>query len=232
MAHAARKYLKNWAEPEAAFAHAVDETYARALVVPAFCESAALLSGYVRAAETSTGTTLCILVVNAPEDATEAEHRETGLCLDGVIASLAGERELSPSPRRAVLGTARAGKLDVLVIDRASVGARIPRKEGVGLARKVGFDVALALHAAGKLRSRFVYGTDADATLPDGHASKPRSIFLDAAAVLFPFWHAAGSIPPSHSPRRTTSCRFATTLPGSPSRGRRTRSIPSGARWR
>jgi hypothetical protein len=194
MAHAARKYLKNWAEPEAALARALPVEYDRALVVPAFRESASLLTGYARAAETSRGTTLCILVVNAPDDATEAEYRQTASCLDGVLASLSTRSALSASPGPAALGTASAGKLDVLVVDRASPGVRISRKGGVGLARKIGFDIALALHSAGKLRSRFLYGTDADATLPERHFDEAEK-HADAAAVLFPFWHRASSDP-------------------------------------
>jgi len=37
----------------------------------------------------------------------------------------------------------KSSELTVLVVDRASDGAELPRKSGVGLARKIGTDIAL-----------------------------------------------------------------------------------------
>lgn len=187
--HALRKYLKDYAEPEVELTRGVAETYERALVVPACREEASLLDEYVLAVRTSRGRTLCILVVNGPDDGSEEENAENARFLDAVVAKLDRICDIG-GVRRAFLGT--MDSLDVLVVDRASRGARVPRKEGVGLARKIGCDIAVALHAAGRLRSGLIFGTDADATLPQGFFDQPEiEERPEVAGALFPFWHVA-----------------------------------------
>jgi len=194
MAGAVKKYLEQWAEPEVALADAIEGRYERALVVPAFREDPALLGKYLVAADTSHGRTLCILVVNAPAapgdepgatPSSDADER----FLHGVLAALRRIRQVSTSPS-AWFGSLQSGSLSVLVIDRATGGARLPAKEGVGLARKIGCDVALALHDAGKITSRFIFGTDADTTLPEAWFDQPAlDDYLGVAAVVMQIWH-------------------------------------------
>lgn len=191
--HAVRKYLESWAEPETRLAASIEGPYERALVVPACAESISLLDGYTTAAQTSRGRTLLILVVNAPDEAGEETHAENRTLLEGLREKLKRTRAID-GPPAAFTGTVQLGNLDVLVVDRASPGSRVPRKEGVGLARKLGTDLALQLHVAGKVRSPYLFTTDADATLPETYFDVPE---LDArtgvAAVLFPFWHESSS---------------------------------------
>jgi hypothetical protein len=192
--HAVPKYLRAWAEPEAALAAALDGGYERCLAVPACREQASLLEGYLRAASTSAGRTLCILVVNGRDDAEPGHHAANAASLAELRAALAGVRGVTiPGEHRAFIGAASESSLDVLVVDRASEGARFPRKAGVGLARKIGADLALALHAAGKVRSSLIYYTDADVTLPERHFQRPDvAACMDAGmlgAAVFPFWH-------------------------------------------
>jgi hypothetical protein len=189
--HALKKYLSQWAEPETAIASSVEGTYERCLVVPACREEASALDGYVDAAASSSGRTLAIVVVNGMEGSSD-EVRRNASFLHDVGERLGGARRIEGRPR-AALG-AFAPSLDVLLVDRASEGARLPPKTGVGLARKIGADVALALHAAGRVRSPFVYSTDADATLPEGHFARPelQGTTTHVAAAVFPFWHEPG----------------------------------------
>ncbi|HVU05201.1 MAG TPA: hypothetical protein VHE30_25810 [Polyangiaceae bacterium] len=185
------KYLEGHAEPEVRLAPFVAGTYRRALVVPACREEPSLLDGYVTAAQTSGGQTLAVLVVNGADDAPPDVAAANVAFLDALRGRLKRVRDL-PGPPTAFLGTLPRASLDVLVIDRASPGAEVPRKEGVGLARKIGLDLALALHESGRVESRVLYGTDADATLPDAFFDRPD---LDdrpgVAAAVFPFWHDA-----------------------------------------
>ena len=53
----------------------------------------------------------------------------------------------------------------LLLIDRAEAGSFLPEGQGVGLARKIGNDVALRLRAAGRLASPWLHNTDADTLL-------------------------------------------------------------------
>jgi hypothetical protein len=190
--HALRKYLADHAEPEIALARAVTGTYERTLVVPACREDPDFVRGYVTAAETSRGRTLCVVVVNGSDEAGPGVHAENRALLEGLRDALHDVRALPCGPPT-WLGALVPDKLDVLVVDRASPGFLVPRKEGVGLARKIGTDVALALYDAGRVRSRFSFSTDADATLPPTHFELPPDVEerLDVAAVVFPFWHDA-----------------------------------------
>jgi hypothetical protein len=190
VANAVAKYLARWAEPEVAIAAQIDGSYARSLVVPACREHASLLDGYAAATRTSAGRTLCILVVNGAESAPEGTHRENALLLDAVAERLASVRLLD-GPARTLLGTLLPDAMDVLVIDRASPGVCLPRKQGVGLARKIGLDVALALHARERVASRLLFTTDADAVLPEGYFEQPHDD-PELGALVFPFWHDAG----------------------------------------
>jgi hypothetical protein len=92
---------------------------------------------------------LVLVVVNARDDHPEATHTANAATLARLAA------RASEPPHRVVR-----------VIDRAGPGRRFPPKEGVGLARKLGHDVVLALAAAGRIKSRFQHATDADARLP------------------------------------------------------------------
>ena len=182
--HAISKYLRTFAEPEISLAGAVPGGYERCLVVPACRENASMLDGYVEAAASSRGRTLCVVVVNGREDAPRGHHVENAAFLRALL-----EKATESIAPRAYFGTL-SGDLDAVVVDRASEGARFPPKSGVGLARKIGMDLALALHVSGKANSPFIFGTDADATLPLAHFDRPEVAEAgNAGAVVFPFWH-------------------------------------------
>jgi hypothetical protein len=183
--HAVRKYLDSRAEPEAKLAEHIDGGYERCLVVPACREQVTLLDGYLRAAATSRGRTLCILVVNGRENAPPEHHTANRALLDSLRTTLQGASSWGGG---SWLGATRESALDMLVVDRASEGLRFPAEGGVGLARKLGMDLALSLHVAGKVRAEFVFCTDADVSLPDAHFERTELTSRIGAAV-FPFWH-------------------------------------------
>ena len=184
--HAISKYLRSFAEPEIALAGAVTDEYERCLVVPACRESASMLDGYAGAAASSPGRTLSVVVVNGRQDAPVEHHDENAAFLRELLER--APRTIADAPR-AYFGKVSAN-LDVVVVDRASPSARFPAKCGVGLARKIGTDLALALHVKGSVRSPFIFSTDADATLPPAHFDRPEITGAEACgAVVFPFWH-------------------------------------------
>jgi hypothetical protein len=82
-----------------------------------------------------------------------------------------------------------------LLVDRQAAGFRLPEKQGVGLARRIGCDIALALHSAGRLESRWIACTDADAELPSGYFGTLEAVVAPAVAVSHPFTHVAGGDP-------------------------------------
>jgi len=160
------KYLARYAEPEAKLAADIPGHFRAVLIVPAHRERATLLDGFAAALRDAGGPVLVVLVVNVAEDASHEARAETR----ALLAEL---------PR----------SLGLFVVDRASAGRELPAKQGVGLARKTGADIALALWAQGRVELPFLFSTDADAALPADYFRRAEP---GAAAQLFPFRHVPG----------------------------------------
>ena len=190
---AGEQYFARYAEPEARLAAGVTERYAACLVVPACGEAPSLLDGFQAALQGAPGRVLFLLVVNATDAASVQTHDANRRLLEALAARFAERAELRVAgvETRGVL--ARAEYHDVLWLDRASAGVRFPEREGVGLARKVGGDLAAALWARGHIACPRIASSDADVTLPsDYFASLTSAEHEPSAAWLWPFHHAAG----------------------------------------
>jgi hypothetical protein len=185
------RYLQRYAEPEVGLISGLPGGWQHAVVVPCCAELEGvppLLASLERAAAQSSGRSLAVLVVNGREDAASTVH-ETNRQLLGMLGG-AGLRSHSAT-------------LDLLVIDRASSGQRLPRRQGVGLARKIGCDVVTALHADGQVSSRWIWTTDGDVEVPaDYFTTVPPD--SDAVAVNLPFVH----VEVASSPRAATAIRL------------------------
>lgn len=184
---AVTKYLARYAEREIELARSVGGSYGAALIVPACRESITLLDGYRAAAEALDERLLVILVVNAAADAGPSTHAENERLLRELAARYSAAERLSDGSSLPPAWRGRDEVFDVLWLDRATSRHRLPEQQGVGLARKVGTDLALALHAAGKLRVPWLFGSDADAELPRDYFAC--STASGVAALLFPFTH-------------------------------------------
>jgi len=77
--------------------------------------------------------------------------------------------------------------LSVLWVDRA-IRRPFGDKQGVGLARKIGCDLLIRFRYQNKLRSPWLFTTDADASLPEDYFNIPHS---SATAFHFPYRHDA-----------------------------------------
>jgi hypothetical protein len=144
---------------------ALEGRYRHVLTIPAFDEPADFLDGLLERVEDR--EVLCIVVVNVPDDAEPAAVARTERLL-GAIAK----------------------RPHTLVIDRAS--EPIPRREGVGLARRLAADVACAFIYGGQIDVPFIFMTDADARLPPDYFHAVRSFSgqtPSAGVVLYPFEH-------------------------------------------
>ena len=73
----------------------------------------------------------------------------------------------------------------LLVIDKN----RLPAKHGVGLARKIGADLALQLIVDNKLKSHWIHNTDADVVLPHDYFQQHTELDDKIAAAIYPFKH-------------------------------------------
>ena len=172
-----KKYLDHYAEPEAVTVEAdeFDSTYGHVLVVPAYDEPLHQLLGVWRRIRTKF---LAIIVINAPETG----HAGSKLLYNAL------QHQGHPRNINAKLLIVEADDgPDMLLVNRFD--DHIAPRQGVGLARKIGADIALALINQGVVDSDLMHFTDADATLP-GNYFEPR-LPPDAAAAVYSFNHVA-----------------------------------------
>jgi hypothetical protein len=197
---ARRKYLERYAEPEARFALQLGHQYSAVLAVPLYGEDASFLEGLAPACMAAPGRVLLIAVVNATDEAPAEVAQKNQLLVQRLSERLGARQELAPvegSPATAVLG--RPSSFDLLLIDRASEGRRLPPGEGVGLARRIGADLSLALHARGGVVCPWLACSDADARLPLDYFAALTGLPARAAdgtrrvALSLPFWHVASA---------------------------------------
>lgn len=189
---AVAKYLAYRAEPEASIAGALEEEYSNVIVVPACREDPKLaerLLGVAGDAE----RLLVVLVVNGREDAAPEVGRANVALLAAIQdGATANGRVIDAPPHRAVLAHGRSA--DVLAIDRASPGRTLASREGVGRARKIGGDIALAARSGGRFVGEWIHFTDADAEVAPTRfrlAKETEVAVPDAVAVTLPYFHVA-----------------------------------------
>lgn len=78
----------------------------------------------------------------------------------------------------------------LLLVDRFTQGRAIPATQGVGLARKIGADIALSLIAKNIVQRPWIWSSDADAHLPEDYFSAIGVLQTsNVAACIYPFQH-------------------------------------------
>ena len=186
---AEEQYLERHAEPEARIADRLEGTFGHALVIPAHDEGDDLMRALQSVPTGPEGDVLLVLVVNAAPEAAAWVHERNAELLRRLRQKLGREEATYldvAAPARVF--RIRAGCL--LHIDRASPEHFLPRGQGVGLARKIGFDIALRLHRSRRLSSRWLHSTDADVILPCDYFARASAVQTPgAAAIAYPFVH-------------------------------------------
>lgn len=186
---AQQQYLERHAEPEAKIADRLAGSFGHALVIPAYDEGEELMRALQSVPMGPEGDVLIVLVVNAAPEAPAWVHERNGEVLTRLRRQYGLEEAAfldAAAPARVF--RFRAGR--ILYVDRASPEHLLPSGQGVGWARKIGFDIALRLHRARRLSSRWLHSTDADVILPRDYferASLQRA--PTAAALVYPFVH-------------------------------------------
>lgn len=192
VAEASAQYRRRHAEPEADLAALCRDTYDFVLVVPLYGEAPDFMDGY-RAAVTATGSVLVVVVVNGRVGAPEGVDTANAACMQALTTRFS----LTALGAGGWIGRdADNPNFAVLVVDRFTAGRRLPTRQGVGLARKIGADLALSLIVSKRVRHPFIAMTDADAQLPADYFARLAGVGPGYAAVLLPFWHE-----PSGEPR-------------------------------
>jgi len=184
---AVAQYLSRHAEPEAALADRIRGEYGHVLVVPAYSETESLFRLLASVPGGPAGPVLIVLVLNARRDSPPEAHAANAEAADRLARELPTEAGLSPGDGAVAYGI-QGGTL--LAIDRASDGRFLPEGEGVGLARKIGNDVAMSLFAKGRIASPWLHNTDADTLLTGDYFEQVRRLDPEnAAAAIYFFDH-------------------------------------------
>jgi len=193
MHKATRKYLDRHAEPEIRVLPELTRSlpsFGNALVIPAFNEGENLFDVLDSVPASPLGPILVILVINAgPHSSSEAREQNQWALRE--IKKRFPQRGGAPS-----LSSHAFPRGNLWIVDRSSPSFLLPEKEGVGLARKIGCDLALALHASGRLRSEWIHTTDADVILSADYFEKSEQIVdEEVAALTYPFTHLVSDDP-------------------------------------
>jgi hypothetical protein len=157
--------------------------FAGAVVIPALAESANLFATLRSLAENPPeflSRMLVLVVVNHREDAPDEDKSDNLRTLEILSA---GDSQLT--------------RLNLAWVDAASHGLELPlKKGGVGLARKIGFDLALSLLDF-TASNPFLAALDADTLVQPDYLPALADHFLSAAegGAVIPFAHQEGGSP-------------------------------------
>jgi len=160
--------------------------YRHVLVVPAFAEDADCYLRLLQHLAADPGG-LLVLVLNAPQQAGADEIAATAAIARHIEQR---HRRVWQSPTVSGLGLyAGARGFDLLCWQRFADGQRLPRKQGVGLARRLGADLAAQLIATGRVDCPWIFNSDADAVLPAGYFDAVTRVSAKTVGLCYPFRH-------------------------------------------
>ncbi len=178
-----RSYLDRYAEPiVTAFKpkERLRHSYQFVIVIPAHNESPESLEQVL---SQDLPNTLVIVVVNAAEAAESAEPTAEYLTALQNTRNCLQYFHPEASPFTVV---PHSDQTTLLIVDCCTPGRMLPHKQGVGLARKIGGDLAVACIADQIVASPWIHCTDADVELPAGYLNEVDS---DVAVAIYPFRH-------------------------------------------
>lgn len=161
MPRAQKQYLDRYAEPEARGLGPLRRRFGHTLTIPAYGEGRELHNALASIPAGPLGDVLIVLVINGRVDSPQSMKDANLATLEELRA--AGGRGVTIA-QNAVVHEHPRGAL--LLVDRATPGRELPPRHGVGLARKIAADIALALWSDGRVASPWIHCTDADVTLP------------------------------------------------------------------
>lgn len=177
------KYLQNYSEIEldSLADFPTEKFYKHCLVIPAFDESPHFIE---RLDQQLIGINdhdiLNIIVINQPD---KIKHCQAN---DALWDYLHQDAQLLWHKHNLFL--MRLKKNDFLIVDRFRQ-TKIPIKQGVGLARKIGTDIAATLIHRKQCLSPWIHSTDADAYLPNNYFTAGDEFKTGYSAFLYRFQH-------------------------------------------
>lgn len=177
-------YLNAYAEPEATLASDLPFVYQHALVIPAFNEQSSFLQRLALAFNEQPSPCLLIVVINAPEQTSDNKLATNKQLIKYI------EQHLQPVWQQQHLELYQwFAQHHLLVVNRSQPGLYIPSQQGVGLARKIGADIACQLFQQQKLTNPWLFSSDADVSLPAHYFNACNLLASTHAAAVFDFIH-------------------------------------------
>lgn len=149
---------------------------------------------------------LWILIANCPDNAPQAAIEQTRKTLGHLETLGQVIQQANPSapekPNNAnttphYLLSKLNQHQSLLLLDRTQIP--LPAKHGVGLARKIGNDLACQLMVLGKLPIGWLAQTDADAQLPSDYFLPQQTHPMTLSGLIYPFTHTLNKQPQSLS---------------------------------
>lgn len=185
------KYLTTYAEPEVdaltSFPRSIH--FNHVLVIPAFKEKADFITRFY-SSKLAQQQVLMICVINQPDSYSsshDSNFQQQLLYEQGLsLGKLYWQHE------NLTLVQVNNGNSWLLLVDRFT--KPIPIKQGVGLARKIGADLALSLISHGIVSSHWIYSTDADSHLPDDYFSVMAQANAKTVIGCFNFHHKSENL--------------------------------------
>lgn len=195
-----RNYLQHYAEPSIdslgpLIATKLSNTkpFNHCLIIPAYNESHQFVNALLSKLDSAKWEhTLIIIIVNQPDDdkdiAPNARFWEE-------IQKQYPRNTLNKQVHSSI--QERAFKLDhkdscstIILLDFFTENRRLDRKKGVGLARKIGCDLACFLAQQKTLVTDWLHTSDADTSLPDNYFKQTSThIQEDTSAAIYDFAH-------------------------------------------
>lgn len=154
--------------------------YQYILTIPCFNEPITALE-QIKAINTNRQNLLTILVVNAPQGATSSELNQNNQLIRHAIQKTS---TIVTHPAGHYLRLSTTHDLLILNTDHSKY-----HNCNVGMARKIGADTALALWHEKKIKSPWIFCTDADATLPRDYFTHTEKWHPKTPALTYPFVH-------------------------------------------
>jgi hypothetical protein len=182
MSKAVEKYFEHYAESEVTHLKKLPHDVSHCVIIPCYKEKILNLKQYSQVTDFAI---LFIVVVNEPEDAA-SESKEINKKL---IVSLKEQGELHWKAN--AISLFQYGKDLLFIVERVGELA-IPKKQGVGLARKIAADMASYYYVNQQLQCDYFHSADADMTVPKDYFSELNSKESFSAAI-YRFEHEAVS---------------------------------------
>lgn len=186
--NAVQKYLANYAEIEIQYLtdFPCQLIFRHVLVIPCYRESHELIARLQRSFNHIQGL-LIVLVVNQPQS--DSDTTSSNELWEAIMTS--GRTQWCNNNVYLIQNSNREPSL--LAVQRFHEPLKIPVKQGVGLARKIGCDIAAELMWRQQIQDRWIYSSDADAHWPSDYFDRLRALHNDVtiahSAAVYPFSH-------------------------------------------